>query len=160
MFFGEDQGKLLYRLGSDSPFLDSGNKAFDQVLEKHSKHPLAVYAQLVKGTNGGREFKLLTSEKTLQVRKPQYESSVALLSEVVTASKKGAGVDNITLNMTMSNLARQHIAAGDNKKAGDTMDQMIGIFNEKKHKPHLIARIEEQAAEIVGERVRAREAGA
>ena len=68
LFLGDEQGKLLYLLGSDSEFLADGNAAFDLVLEKYPRHPMAVYAGLVKGFNAARTFKTVTAEKKLQVR--------------------------------------------------------------------------------------------
>ncbi len=114
LFLGDDQGMLLYLLGSDSEFLKDGNYAFDLVLYKYGEHPMAVYARLVKGFNAAREFKTITTDhyrgKTIKtdykvhVRKPQYDEAEKLLSAVVDASEAQAGVDNITLNRTKQRL--------------------------------------------------------
>ncbi len=148
LFFGDNQGKLLYLLGSDNPFLQSGNDAFDLMLEKYGSHPLAVYAKLVKGTNLGREFKKYTPQRKFILRKPNFGESVDLLSAVVSDSEKEIGVDNITLNQTMRFLAGVHKSAGDMDKAKDTMKKMIEIFSKKSLKPHVMKHIKTQAAEI------------
>lgn len=148
LYLGDDQGQLLYLLGSDSEFLKSGNDAFELMLDKHGDHPLAVYARMVAGINASREFKTITSDKKLGMRKPQYEDSIALLSEVVDASEKGVGVDNITLNMTMRCLARTQKSAGDEKAAKATMTRMVDLFRKKSLKPHVLRHIEAQAKEI------------
>jgi hypothetical protein len=148
LYLDDDQGQLLCLLGSDSEFLKSGNDAFELMLDKHGDHPLAVYARMAKGINASREFKTITTDKKLSLRKPQYEDSIALLSEVVDASEKGDGVDNITLNMTMRCLARTQKSAGDEKSAKATMTRMVDLFRKKALKPHVLRHIETQAKEI------------
>jgi hypothetical protein len=56
LMMGEEQGKLLALLGSDSEDLRRGREALDTVLAEHATHPLAVYAQLAKGINCTRDF--------------------------------------------------------------------------------------------------------
>lgn len=145
LFFGEEQGSLLYLLGSDSEFLKKGNDAFDLVLDKYGKHPMAVYARLVKGMNAGRAFKDITEDKRITVRKPQLEDSIKLLSAVSTSSEAGKGVDNITLNMTMRSLAKAQKMKGDDEGAKKTMDHMVDFFKKKSLKPHVLNLIKEQA---------------
>jgi hypothetical protein len=148
LFLGDEQGMLLYLLGSDSESLERGNEAFDLVLDKHSTHPMAVYARLVKGINAGRAFKTVTPDKKVVVRKAQSDQSVKLLSAVVDASEAGMGVDNITLNMAMRSLAGVQKSAGDEISAKATMERMVGIFRKKALKPHVLRVIEIQAATI------------
>ncbi len=145
LFFGDDQGSLLYLLGSDCEYLESGNNAFAEVLDKHSDHPLAVYAQLVLGTNLGREFKSFTPDREIVARKPNSKESIKYLKSVVTASKGEAGVDNITLNATMRCLADVQKEAGDTKGSKDTLKSMVDIFTKKKFKAHVIDLIKVQA---------------
>ena len=145
LFFGDDQGKLLYLLGSDSEFLESGNKAFDEMLDKHGDHPMAVYAKLVKGTNAGRQFKSFTSDREFAARKPDQGKSIELLSDVVDASEGEAGVDNITLNMTMCSLARAQKSTGDEEGAKTTMGRMVDIFTKKSFKAQVMKLIKAQA---------------
>jgi hypothetical protein len=148
LLLGDEQGKLFYLLGSDSEFLASGNKALDEVLEKHGTHRLAVYAQLAKGTNAGREFKSLTSDRRLLARKPDSAQSIMLLSAVVDASEAAAGVDNITLNQTMRCLARAQKSAGDKKAAAATKERLLGIFGKKNLRPHVMRHITAKAEEM------------
>lgn len=149
LFFGHDQGTLLYLLGSDSEFLKSGNDAFDLMLDKHGRHPLAVYARLVKGINAGRTFKQISADRTVEVRKPETDKCVKLLSSVVDVTEAGAGVDNITLNMAMRSLAKTQKAAGEESNAKDTMDRMVGIFTKKELKPYVLQLIRKQAEETL-----------
>ena len=112
-------------------------------------------AWLVKGINAGREFKTITSARALAVRKPQHYDSMRLLSAVVDASKEaGAGVDNITLNMTMCCLMRAQKSAGDEKSAEATKERMVSIlrdriFRDQEPKLYILQRIEEQAKEAL-----------
>jgi hypothetical protein len=144
LFLGDEQGALLFLLGSDSESLKRGNEAFDLVLDKHPNHELAVYACLVKGFSAAREFKTITPDLGVEVRKPQPEAAVALLSSVVEASKVQQGVDNITLNMTMQRMALTQIEAGDRKGAWATICEMGAIFSAKKLKPHVEELIKSQ----------------
>lgn len=148
LFLGEDQGMLLYLLGSDSGFLQSGNQAFDTMLDKYSDHPFAVYARLIKGINASREFKTLTEDYQVKVRKPRLEEAEQSLSAVVETSEVEKGVDNITLNMTLRCMARVQSAAGKGKEARATVKKMLDIFKKKALKPHVLSRIESQAEEI------------
>lgn len=144
LFLGDEQGTLLFLLGSDSDSLKRGNEAFDLVLDKHADHELAVYARLVKGFNAAREFKAVTPDLKVQVREPQPEEAVELLSSVVDASKTQQGVDNITLNLAMQRMALTQIEAGDEKGARATINEMGAIFRAKKLKPHVEALIKSQ----------------
>ncbi len=148
LFIGDEQGTLLYLLGSDSNFLKKGNEAFDQVLESYGDHVMAVYTRLVKGINSGREFKSMTPQKTMTVRKPQHKESIGMLSDVVDASEAGKGVDNITLNMAMRRMASAQKSLGDKKGAKETIERMVSFFEKKSVKPHVMRLIEAQAKTI------------
>ena len=149
LFLGDDQGMLLYLLGSDSEFLKGGNDAFDLVLDKYGEHSLAVYARFVKGFNSARDFKTIKTDYEIQVRKPQYDEAEKLLSAVVDASEAQAGVDNITLNMTMQRLANVQLSADKKKEAKATMKRMVDIFESKSLKSNVLSLIKEQVAEIM-----------
>lgn len=149
LFLGDEQGILLYLLGSDNEFLKSGNEAFDLVLDKYGEHQLAVYARLVKGHNAAREFKTITADYQVEERKPQHDEAIKLLSAIIDASEPAEeGVDNITLNMTMRRLAKTQIEADDEKGAKATMERMVKCFRQQELSPHVQAYIEAQAAEI------------
>jgi hypothetical protein len=149
LFLGDEQGTLLFLRGSDSEFLKGGNEAFDLVLDKYADHKLAVYARLVKGFNAAREFKTITPDFRVQVREPQPEKAVALLSSVVDASKAEKGVDNITLNQTMQRMALTQIEAGDQQGARATINEMGIIFRAKKLKPHVEQLIKSQMGALL-----------
>ena len=114
LFMGDEQGTLLYLLGSDSETLRNGNEAFDVVLDKHGAHPLADYARLVKGINAAREFKSVTADNQVKVREPNLRESMALLSEVASS----APVDPLTRDMVRGRLAEVQSMAGESGNHG------------------------------------------
>ncbi len=120
LFSGEEQGMLLYLHGSDSDSLRRGNEAFDTVLEKHGKHPMATYARMVKGINAGRKFKTITPENSMQIRDPQSQESIKLLTSVLDTAEPGM-LDAITMDQTVHHLAQVQRAMGDDKGAAATM---------------------------------------
>ncbi len=149
LLLGDEQGMLLYLLGSDSNYLQSGNDAFDVLLDKYRDHPLSIYAQLVKGCNAERDFKTIEEDYKLSVRKSESEHAQEWLSAVVKASEGDMGVDNITLNMTMQRLAQAQSKAGKTKEAKDTMKNMVNIFKKKSLKPHVLSQVDAQAKEVI-----------
>jgi hypothetical protein len=148
LFLGDQQGTILYLLGSDSEFLDQGNKALGRVITEFGDHPLSVYAKLVKGFNAGRTFKTLTPDKTITVRPAQYNESINMLSDVIDASEKNMGVDNITLSTTMLRMANVQRSSGDAKSAKETAEHMVDFFSKKGLKSHIMKLIESQAKEL------------
>ncbi|HEX9941356.1 MAG TPA: hypothetical protein VGG03_05020 [Thermoanaerobaculia bacterium] len=164
LYSGHDQGTLFYLLGSDSESLASGNQAFENVIDRHGQHPLAVYAHLARGINAGRNFKTLTKtaeDKELTLRPPQSDQAIEDLRSVVDTSKKGEGVDNITLNMAMRRLARAQENTGDDKGAERTLDELIAFFSELiKHRPHVVRQIRERTDQLKAEVLGADRSGA
>ena len=125
LFFGQDQGTLLYLQGSDSEFLKHGNECFDTVLEKYPDHPLATYVRLIKGVNAGRVFKTIdTKEHIIHARKPKLDESVKLLSAVVEASEKGFALDSITLDTVNQSMASAQLRMGDKAAAEATQKRI------------------------------------
>ena len=145
LLMGEQQGQLLYLLGSDSETLQDGNAALDVLLDEHGDHPLAVYARLLKGVNAQRDFKDLTPERELKVRPAKPEESIELLTAVEQASTKDEGVDNITLNLALRTLARAETKAGKPRAATQVLNRMVKIFDEKGLNPLVLNTIREQA---------------
>lgn len=147
LLMGSQQGMLLALLGSDAPQLAAGNAALDTLIADHGDHPLAVYAQMAKGTNAGRHFLTLT-ESGVEVRPADTDTSIEQLSAVVATTldpATDAGVDNITLNETMRRLARAHARAGDLKEADTVLDQLVETFRDKDVPEPVLATIVEQA---------------
>lgn len=132
LFMGEEQGRLLYLLGSDSPFLRAGREAFQTVADKFEKHPLAVYAHLVEGVNASREFKRLSPSGSITARAPDYETAEKELTAVVETSMKGTGVDNITLGSSIMLLADAQDALGEDEEALRNAQKMLQHFRRKK----------------------------
>ena len=153
LYFGDEQGTLFYMLGSDSEDLQKGNDAFQEVLTKHKKHPLAVYAQLATGVNKTRNFKTILADKELTERAPEPKESVGLLSKVIDGSQGEAGVDNITLNMAMRRLIRAQKQDDNKKEAGETAKSMKAYFQKQKLKPHVMEKINKQADAALAEKV-------
>lgn len=147
LLMGSEQGQLLYLLGSDSASLQSGDDAIDELIEDHGDHPLAVYGQMLKGVNAGRDFKQLTPDKELTVRSADTAESIERLSQVADASRPAPtdGVDDITLNLVMRRLARAQARAGDREQAEAVLADMVGVFESRNLKPHVLAGIRKQA---------------
>jgi hypothetical protein len=144
LFLGDEQGMLLYLLGSDSEALKKGNEAFDEVLAEHEEHPLAIYAELVKGWNAARQFKTIEEGDQLRVRVPEYDQANSLLNSVIDQSVGDNGVDNITLNMTMRQLAVVQDEGGDKAGAVATLNRMEKVFKDKKVPEHVLSFIRSQ----------------
>jgi len=153
LYFGDEQGTLFYMLGSDSEDLQKGNDAFQEILTKYKKHPLAVYAQLATGVNKTRNFKTILADKELTERAPKPKESVGLLSKVIDGSQGEAGVDNITLNMAMRRLIRAQKQDDNKKEAGETAKSMKAYFQKQKLKPHVMEKINKQADAALAEKV-------
>ncbi|WP_043640650.1 hypothetical protein [Nonomuraea candida] len=141
LMLGEDQGKLFSLLGSDSPGLQPGNDALDEVISRHGGHPLAVYARLVKGLNAERGFKELTPDNRLRVRPPDPKQGIEHLGQV---AREGT-IDNITLNLVMRRLARAEARQGDLDRAHAVMDRMVATFEAKGVNPVILGQIRRQA---------------
>lgn len=116
LFMGDEQGTLLYLLGSDAECLRRGNYAFDEVLEKHGKHPMANYVRLLHGMNAGREFKTIGTENVVQIRKPHAEDSARLLSAVADSGV----LDPFTTQQVLTTLADAQVRTGNKAAAEKT----------------------------------------
>jgi hypothetical protein len=125
LFMGEDQGTLLFLLGSDSDSLDHGNEAFDLVLDKYPKHDMANYARLVKGINAGRTFKTVSEKNQDQVivREAQPDESAKLLSAVAASGV----LDPVSADMTLSKLAAAQDSSGNEKAAKETLSKLSTV---------------------------------
>jgi hypothetical protein len=148
LYFGQDQGQLFYLLGSDAASLKNGNAAFDLAIDKFKKHPLSVFAQLVKGHNAGREFKSFDGKK-VKVRKIQATEHNQLLGSVIDASAKGKGIDNITLGRIMNQLAKNHFVEGNTQEAQKVVEKTLKIFEKQKLKKSVIEGIKAQAMRVL-----------
>ena len=175
LYYGDDQGKLFYLLGSDSEHLKSGRKSLDNVVDKYQRHPLSIHAHFVKGLNVGSYFKTVTAEKKIDPRKPDAEDSLKLLARVVRASTQsedlivGASgqsadgplgadgpdsappLDNITLNMCARRAARAQKRMGNETEAKATLEAVYDYFERKGLKEHVLRRIRAQAERTLNE---------
>jgi hypothetical protein len=120
--------------------------ALDAVSAQHAKHPLAVYARLVKGVNATREFKVITRKQTVQARQPDFTTGIAHLNAVVDASIAGKGLDNLSLNFALRTLADAQEATEGNAAAAATAKRMLDHFTRQKLNAKVLETIAEQAA--------------
>ena len=129
LFMGEEQGALLYLLGSDSESLRRGNDAFDEVLEKYAKHPMANYARFVKGENARRTFKTVTEENEgrVAVRQAKLDESAKLLS----VAAESRVLDPVSTRVILSNLAEVQTQTGDDAAARRTLSTLSAMTTER-----------------------------
>ena len=80
LFFGDEQGTLMYLVGSDFDGLQRGNDALTRVWEEHPEHPLANVARLIQGVNAARAFKEIQADNTVHVREPDTDAAIGLLA--------------------------------------------------------------------------------
>lgn len=132
LFMGEDQGALLYLLGSDSPDLRRGNDAFEEVLNKYKDHHLASYARLVQGINANRRFKTIDDDARdrLLVREAHPERATALL----TAATESGALDGVTKRMALETLAQAQTERGDEGAAQNTLNTLAALSNGSKRR--------------------------
>lgn len=92
LLFGDEQGTLMYLVGSDFDGLQRGNDALTRVWEEHPDHPLADVARLIQGVNAARQFKEIQADNTVRVREPNMEAATGLLAPLldVDAVRKAA----------------------------------------------------------------------
>ena len=145
----EEVGYLFSFMGSDAPYLQKGNDALDKITEKYKDHPLAVYAQFIKGVNEQRTFKTITPEKTIVIREPNFAAGESLLNQVVEKSKAGKGLDNISLNLSMQILAKAYQREGNFEAAEKTVNDMVSHFNNLEIKSEVKELITKNAASIL-----------
>jgi hypothetical protein len=131
LLLNEEVGYLLAFMGSDAPYLRRGNDALNLIVNKYKDHPLAVFAQFIKGVNEQRTFKTITPEKELVVREPDFAGGEAFLTEVISKSKAGKGLDNISLNQSMQILAKAYQREGNMKAAESTVKGIASHFNKQ-----------------------------
>lgn len=123
LFMGDEQGTLLYLLGSDDESLRHGNEAFDEVLEKHGKHPMANYVRLIKGINAGRNFKTVSADNQVWVREAQLDESASLLTAVADSRV----LDSVSTQMTLATLADVQTRSGNEAAAKKTLDTLSSM---------------------------------
>jgi hypothetical protein len=93
LIFGDEQGTLMYLMGSDFEGLEAGNTALREIQERFPDHPLAAVAKLVQGVNAAREFKQVAADATVTVRRPESQQAERLLTGVMDlgGARKAAG---------------------------------------------------------------------
>ena len=125
LLFGDEQGTLMYLVGSDFDGLERGNEALTQIWSEHPDHPLADVARLIQGVNAAREFKQIEADNTVTVRKPDVDAAVGLLAPVldVGAVRKTAGKKKPEQERTTA-VARQ-LRTEIAPEAGDTIQGYI-----------------------------------
>ena len=133
--------------------LVKGIQSFFELLqtqsEKYKDHPMAAYAQFVRGVNAQRTFKTITPEKLIAVREPDYKQGEALLGEAIEKSKGAKGLDNITLNQAMQTLAKAFQRDGNKKAAEATVKEIISYFTKLPIKEHVKEKIRRQSSTLL-----------
>jgi len=125
LFMGEEQGTLLYLLGSDDESLQSGNDAFEEVLAKYPKHAMSNYVRMVKGINASRDFKTITEDREtrLSVRPAELEESAKLLTAVADSNI----LDPVSAQMSLSCLAEVQAKTGDEDAVNKTLSKISAM---------------------------------
>jgi hypothetical protein len=150
IMLNDDVGYLLCLMGSDAPYLQKANDLLDVLLsDKYKDHPLAVYVQFIKGVNALRTFKTITTEKRVEIRKPNFDWGQAMLKTVIGKSKSGQGLDNITNHLAMHMLAKSYQRAGNQQAAEGVVKDINAHFNGLKLKQHVKDQIGRQTADIL-----------
>jgi hypothetical protein len=145
----EDVGLLMTFKGSDASYLSKGNDALQLLTEKYKDHPMAAYAQYVRGVNAQRTFKTITSEKLITVREPNYKQGEALLTEAIEKSKGAKGLDNISMNQAMQTLAKAYHRQGNKKAAEATVKDIVNYFTKLPIKEHVKEKIRRQSSTLL-----------
>jgi hypothetical protein len=83
LLFGDEQGTLMYLMGSDFEQLQAGNDALSELRDRFPKHPLAAVARLVQGVSAAREFKHVHADNSVTVTPSKPKEAVELLSPVL-----------------------------------------------------------------------------
>jgi hypothetical protein len=125
LFMGDEQGTLLYLLGSDDESLQSGNDAFEEVLVKYPKQAMANYVRMVKGINASRDFKTITDDRETRaiVRPAELDKSAQLLTAVADSHI----LDPVSAQMSLSLLAEVHAKRGDEDAVSKTLSKISAI---------------------------------
>jgi hypothetical protein len=125
LFIGDEQGTLLYLLGSDHESLRRGNEAFDEILAKYPDNAMTNYVRLVKGINASRDFKTITDDKEnrVVVRPAKLDESSKLLSVVADSGV----LDPVSAKMALTNLAEVQTKAGDDEAVKQTLSKLSAI---------------------------------
>jgi len=125
LFMGEEQGTLLYLLGSDDESLQSGNDAFEEVLAKYPKHAMSNYVRMVKGINASRDFKTITEDREtrVSVRPAELEESAKLLTAVADSNI----LDPVSAQMSLSCLAEVQAKTGDEDAVNKTLSKISAM---------------------------------
>lgn len=145
----DEVGYLLAFRGSDASYLQKGNDALGQLIEKYKDSTMAVYAQYVTGVNAQRSFKAITSDKKITMREPNYKLGNTLLVDVIEKSKGKAGLDNISLNQAMQTLAISYHREGNKKAAEETVKDIVNYFSKQPIKEHVKEKIRRESATLL-----------
>jgi len=150
IMLSDNVGYLFCFMGSDAPYLQKANDSLDVLLtDKLKDHPLAIYAQFIKGVNALRTFKTITPDKKIGIRKPDFEWGQALLRTVIEKSKAGRGFGSMDLNMAMNLLADSYKRAGNREAAQATLQDIAAHFSKQPLKQYVKDNIMRQSAAIL-----------
>jgi hypothetical protein len=145
----EEVGYLLAFKGSDADYLKKGNEQLQFLIDKYKDHPMATYAQFVRGVNAQRTFKTVTEDKKVVVREPNFKESEALLTDAIAKAKEKKGLDNISLNQAMRKLAKTYQHEGNDEAAEATAKDIVNYFSKQPIKEHVKERIRRESATLL-----------
>jgi hypothetical protein len=126
LLMGDEQGALFWLLGSESESLSNGRAALDEVLAKHSDHPLANYVRLIRGVNLSRTYVIISGHhaERVELRRPVMDESHTLLT---AATAPNSRVDDLSKLMCLGRLAHEQRRLGDTQGADATATRMQGL---------------------------------
>ena len=140
LLLGDEQGTLMYLVGSDYEGLQEGNDALTRIWEEYPEHPLANVARVIQGVNAAREFKEIQPDNSVRVRDANPETAAELLAPVldVAAVRKSVAKqkDAAQRTATVARQLRTEIAPAQSDAALEG---------------YLVARRREIAAEVGGD---------
>ena len=122
LLIGEDQGALFYLLGSDSEALASGNRAFDTILDKFAKQPVADYVQAARGINRARNFVTVDDQEPdrVQCRDADLGDATSLIA---AATAKNSRVDTVSKAAFLRKLGKAQIREGDEAGGAESLNR-------------------------------------
>ncbi len=127
LMLSDDVGMLMALDGSDSPQFARANEALDTVISKHSKHPVASFACLVKGRNIGRPFKTVSGDNQVTIRQAQHGEAQDLLRRAVDEP----GLGDLMRMEALRDLGRSQAGSGNTQGASQTKRKLTDLGKKK-----------------------------
>ncbi len=106
--------------------LADGNRAFDTILEKHAKAPVADYVQAARGVNEARSFVTINADATtgFEQRSADLSHANKLLN---AATAENSRVDDLSKAVFLRKLAKAQVREGDDAAATTSLNKAEAI---------------------------------